>query len=116
MRVKTGTVRRARHNKYKDLAEGFRGRKKSCFSIVKRGVEKSLEYGYIGRKQRKREFRKLWIMRINAGARLNGLTYSTLICGLTKANVQVDRKQLSELAISDPAAFTAFAEQAKAAL
>ena len=113
MRVKRGTVRKARHNKYKKMAEGFIGRKKSCYSIVKRGVEKALQFAYEGRKQKKREFRKLWIMRINAGARQNGLTYSKLISGMDKANIKMDRKSLADLAMNDPKSFTKVVEQVR---
>ena len=116
MRVKRGVVSRRRHQKLRKLAEGFRGRKKSCYSIVKRGVEKSMLHAYKGRKQRKREFRALWIQRINAAARINGLSYSKFMHGLDKAGVELDRKSLADLAYHDMEAFSKVAEQAKAAL
>lgn len=116
MRVKRGIVSRRRHQKLRKQAEGFVGRKKSCYSIAKRGVEKAMLHAYVGRKQRKRQFRSLWIQRINAGAREHGLSYSKLMYGLGLAKVEIDRKNLAELAYSDPAAFAKFAELAKSSL
>lgn len=116
MRVKRGTVSRHRHNKVLKAAKGFRGRRKSCFKLAKNALEKSLQYSYRDRKAKKRDFRKLWIVRINAAARLNGLSYSQFINGLGKAEIEVNRKVLADLAIHDPAAFSGIAEQAKAAL
>jgi large subunit ribosomal protein L20 len=98
------------------LAEGFRGRRKNCFKLAKRAVEKALQFSYRDRRAKKREFRGLWIVRINAAARMNGLSYSQFIRGLSKADIAVDRKVLAELAFSDPASFAAVAEQAKVAL
>ena len=116
MRVKRGTVSRRRHQKLRKQAEGFIGRKKSCYSIVKRGVEKAMLHAYVGRKQRKRHFRSLWIQRINAGARVHGLSYSKMMYGLSIANIEIDRKNLAELAFSDPAAFEQYVESAKSSL
>jgi len=116
MRVKRGVVSRRRHQKLRKLAEGFRGRKKSCYSIVKRGVEKSMLHAYKGRKQRKREFRALWIQRINAGVRELDMTYGNFIHGLNLAGIEVDRKVLADLAVREPESFKAIVEQAKAAL
>ena len=116
MRVKRGIVSRRRHQKLRKQAEGFVGRKKSCYSIVKRGVEKAMLHAYVGRKQRKRHFRSLWIQRINAGAREHGLTYSKMMHGLTLASIEIDRKNLAELAFSDPSAFAKYAESAKVSL
>jgi large subunit ribosomal protein L20 len=98
------------------LAEGFRGRRKSCFKLAKRAVEKALQFSYRDRRAKKRDFRGLWIVRINAAARLNGLSYSKFISGLSKANIDLDRKVLAEIAFHDPAAFAVIAEKAKAAL
>jgi large subunit ribosomal protein L20 len=98
------------------LAEGFRGRRKSCFKLAKRAVEKALQFSYRDRRAKKRDFRGLWIVRINAAARLNGMSYSRFICGLTKANIELDRKVLAEIAFHDPASFAVIAEKAKAAL
>ena len=116
MRVKRGTVSRKRHQKLRKQAEGFRGRKKSCYSIVKRGVEKAMKHAYVGRKLKKREFRKLWIQRINASARANGLSYSKFINGLKIAGVDLDRKVLAEMAYSDPDSFAKVADVAKESL
>ena len=116
MRVKRGIVRKRKHNKMKKLAKGFRGRRKSCYKFVKDAVEKSLVYSYRDRKVRKREFRKLWIIRINAAARMSGISYSNFINGLNKANIEVDRKILADLAVNDPKAFEAIAGKAKEAL
>lgn len=116
MRVKRGTAGRARHKRRLKLAEGFRGRRNGCFKLAKLAVEKALQFSYRDRRAKKRDFRGLWILRINAAARLNGITYSKLIRGLSVAKIQLDRKVLAELAFSDPASFAAVAEKAKAAL
>jgi large subunit ribosomal protein L20 len=115
-RVKRGVTSHAKHKKTLDAAKGFRGRRKNTIRAAKAAVDKSMQYAYRDRKNRKRTFRALWIQRINAAARELGLTYSRLISGLTKAGIEVDRKVLSELAIAEPAAFKAIAEKAKAAL
>ncbi|MEM0928712.1 MAG: 50S ribosomal protein L20 [Pseudomonadota bacterium] len=115
-RVKGGPSSHARHRKIISQAKGYRGRRKNIFSAANQAVEKAGQYAYRDRKARKREFRKLWIQRINAAARLHGMTYSTFICGLTKAGIEVDRKMLADIAAREPQAFEAIAEQAKAAL
>ena len=112
-RVKSGLTNHARHKKILKLAKGYRGARHAQFRKANDLVMKALYYARRDRRQVKREFRKLWIVRINAAARLNGLTYSRLIAGLNKAGVAVNRKMLSELAISDPAAFAKLAEIAK---
>ena len=113
-RIKGATMTRKRRNKVLKLANY--GSKHSLFKTAKQAVMKSGQYAYIGRKQKKRDFRSLWITRISAAAKLNGMNYSTFINGLKKAGIDLNRKMLSEIAISDPAAFTALTEQAKAAL
>ncbi len=115
-RVKRGVTRHRRHQKVLKAAKGYRGRNKSAFSIAIEKVEKGLQYAYRDRRTRKREFRGLWIQRINAGARLHGLTYSQFINGIKKAGIEIDRKVLADLAFREPEAFGALAEQAKAAL
>ena len=115
-RVKRGVTSHAKHKKVLDQAKGFYGRRKNTIRIAKQAVEKSMQYAYRDRKNRKRSFRALWIQRLNAAAREHGLTYSRLIDGLAKAGVLVDRKVLSDLAIREPEAFAAVAAQAKAAL
>src|ERR1700750_2741282 len=115
-RVKRGVTAHAKHKKVLKAAKGFFGRRKNTIRAAKAAVDKSMQYAYRDRKNRKRTFRALWIQRINAAARELGLTYSRLIAGLTKAGIEVDRKVLSELAIAEPAAFKAIAEKAKAAL
>ena len=112
-RVKSGLTNHARHKKILKLAKGYRGARHAQFRKANELVMKALYYARRDRRQVKREFRKLWIVRINAAARLNGLTYSRLIAGLNKAGVAVNRKMLSELAISAPAAFAKLAEIAK---
>ncbi|WP_303855092.1 50S ribosomal protein L20 [Allisonella histaminiformans] len=112
-RVKSGLTNHARHKKILKLAKGYRGARHAQFRKANELVMKALYYARRDRRQVKREFRKLWIVRINAAARLNGLTYNRLIAGLNKAGVAVNRKMLSELAISDPAAFAKLAEIAK---
>ena len=115
-RIKGAMMTRKRRNKTLKLAKGNDGSKSRLFKTAKQAVMKSGQYAYIGRKQKKREFRKLWITRISAACKMNGMNYSTFINGLNKAGVSLNRKMLSEIAISDPAAFTALTEQAKAAL
>ena len=115
-RIKGAMMTRKRRNKTLKLAKGYWGSKSKHFKMAKQAVMKSGNYAYVGRKQKKREFRKLWITRISAACKMNGMNYSTFINGLNKAGVSLNRKMLSEIAISDPAAFTALTEQAKAAL
>ena len=115
-RIKGAVTTRRRHKKILKLAKGYRGAKSRLFRTANEAVMKSLVYAYIGRKQKKREFRQLWIARINAAARMNGISYSKLMNGLKKANIEINRKMLSEIAIADPAGFTALVEKAKAAL
>ncbi|MDR3313607.1 MAG: 50S ribosomal protein L20 [Oscillospiraceae bacterium] len=115
-RVKGAMMTRKRRKKVLKLAKGYYGAKSRLFKTAKQAVMKSGQYAYIGRKQRKRDFRRLWITRISAGAKQNGMNYSTFINGLKKAEINLNRKMLSEIAIADPAAFTALVEQAKAAL
>ena len=107
---------RKRRNKTLKLAKGYFGAKSKHFKMAKQAVMKSGQYAYIGRRQKKRDFRRLWITRISAAANLNGMNYSTFMNGCKKAGILLNRKMLSEIAISDPAGFTAIAEQAKAAL
>ena len=114
-RVKTARTTRARHKKVLKLAKGYYGAKHYRFRNAKQAVLKSGMYAYVGRKDKKSNFRKLWITRINAGARMNGLTYSKLIAGLKKANVTINRKMLAEIAVSDSKAFTEICEVAKKA-
>ena len=114
-RVKTARTTRARHKKVIKQAKGYYGAKHYRFRMAKQAVMKSGMYAYVGRKDKKSNFRKLWITRINAAARMNGLTYSKLISGLKKANVTINRKMLAEIAVSDPKAFTEIAEIAKKA-
>ena len=114
-RVKTAIITRKKHKKILKRAKGYFGAKHYRFRQAKQAVMKSGMYAYVGRKDRKSNFRKLWIARINAAARMNGLTYSKLIAGLKKANVVINRKMLAELAITDPKAFTEIAELAKKA-
>ncbi len=116
MRVKRGITSRKRHQKLRKLAEGFIGRKKSCYKIAKRGVEKAMLHAYVGRHQKKRHFRQLWIQRINAGAREHGLSYSKFIYGLGLCKIDMDRKMLADLAYNDPAAFGIIASKAKQSL
>jgi large subunit ribosomal protein L20 len=115
-RVKRGVTSHARHKKVLGQAKGYYGRRKNTIRIAKQAVEKANQYAYRDRKNRKRSFRALWIQRINAAARELGLTYGRLIDGLARAGIEVDRKVLSDIAIHEPAAFAALAEQAKAAL
>ena len=115
-RVKRGVTSHARHKKVLKAAEGFYGRRKNTIRIAKQAVDKANQYSYRDRKNRKRTFRGLWIQRINAAARLHDLTYSRFIDGLAKAGVTVDRKMLADIAVMEPDAFKALAEQAKGAL
>jgi large subunit ribosomal protein L20 len=115
-RVKRGVTAKARHKKVLDKAKGYYGARSKLFKTAKQAVIKAGQYEYRDRRQRKRQFRALWIARINAAARLHGLSYSRLIDGLNKANVDVDRKVLADIAVHDPAAFGAIAEQAKTGL
>ncbi len=115
-RVTAGPAQHARHKKILKRAKGFRGRSSTCYRIAHERSEKAMQYAYRDRRTNKRNFRALWIQRINAGARECGLTYSQLIGGLSKAAIEVDRKILAELAVNDATAFQALAEKAKAAL
>ena len=115
-RVKRGVTARARHQKILKLAKGYRGRRKNVYRIAKQAVMKAGQYQYRDRRQRKRQFRSLWIARINAAARELGMKYSTFMNGLKKANIEVDRKVLADLAVFDQPAFAALAAQAKAKL
>ena len=115
-RVKRGVTARARHKKVLDQAKGYRGRRGSVYRIAKQAVMKAGQYAYRDRRQRKRQFRSLWIVRINAAARELGLTYSVLMNGLKKASIEVDRKVLADLAVFDRPAFAQIANQAKASL
>ena len=115
-RVKGAMMTRKRRKKVLQLAKGYWGAKSRHFKMAKQAVMKSGNYAYIGRKQRKRDFRRLWITRISAACRINGINYSTFMNGLKKAGVTLNRKMLSEIAIADPAGFTALVEKAKAAL
>ena len=115
-RVKRGVTAHAKHKKVLDEAKGYYGARSKVYRVAKQAVIKAGQYAYRDRRQKKRQFRALWIARINAAARMNGLSYSRMIDGLNKANVEVDRKMLADIAVHDAAAFTALAEQAKAAL
>jgi large subunit ribosomal protein L20 len=115
MRVKKGVKARRRRNSILKLAKGFRGRRKNCYKRANQAVERALDYASRDRQRRKRDFRALWIVRINAAARAVGISYSRLISGLIKAKVAVDRKILADLAVHDPAGFGAVAQLAKAA-
>ena len=115
-RVKRGVTARARHKKVLALAKGYRGRRKNVYRIAKQAVMKAGQYAYRDRRQRKRQFRSLWIVRINAAARELGMTYSVFMNGLKKAAVQVDRKVLADLAVFDKAAFAQLVEKSKAGL
>jgi len=115
MRVKKGFKARRRRNRIVKLAKGFRGRRKNCYKRANQAVERALDYATRDRAARKRNFRRLWIVRINAAARMVGLSYSKLIAGLTKNKVALDRKVLADMAVADPAGFAAVANIAKAA-
>lgn len=112
-RVKTGVTAHARHKKILKLAKGYRGARSKQFKKANETIMKAGQYAYRDRKNKKREFRRLWIARINAAARINGISYSRLICGLTKAGVAIDRKMMADLAVNDAAAFTQLVEVAK---
>ena len=115
-RVKRGVTARARHQKVFALAKGYRGRRKNVYRVAKQAVMKAGQYAYRDRRQRKRQFRQLWIVRINAACRLNDISYSRFINGLNKAKIELDRKILADLAMNDAKAFAALAKQAKDAL
>ncbi len=115
-RVKRAVMTRKRRKKILKLSKGYFGGKSKLFRTAKQAVMKSGQYAYIGRKQKKRDFRKIWITRISAGCKQNGMNYSTFINGLKKANIALNRKMLSEIAISDPAAFSSLCEKAKSSL
>ena len=115
-RVKRGVVAKARHKKVLKKAKGYYGARSKIYRVAKQAVIKAGQYAYRDRRQRKRQFRALWITRINAAARLNGLSYSRFINGLSRAGVEVDRKILADIAVHDADAFTALAEQAKSQL
>ncbi|RLA58511.1 MAG: 50S ribosomal protein L20 [Epsilonproteobacteria bacterium] len=116
MRVKTGVVRSRRHKKLLKQARGFYSGRRKHFRKAKEQLERSLVYAYRDRRQKKRDFRKLWIVRINAASRLNGMTYSTFMHGLKLANIELDRKILADMAMNAPESFTKIAEASKAAL
>ena len=115
-RVKRGVTARARHNKVISRAKGYRGARKNVFRVANQAVMKADQYAYRDRRQRKRQFRSLWIVRINAAARMHDINYSRLIDGLSKANIIVDRKILADMAVNDKGSFAALAGQAKADL
>ncbi|MEM6847680.1 MAG: 50S ribosomal protein L20 [Pseudomonadota bacterium] len=115
-RVKRGVTAHAKHKKVLKQAKGYYGRRKNTIRVAKQAVEKANQYAYRDRKVRKRDFRALWIQRINAAVRPMGITYARLIDGMNKAGIEVDRKVLADLAIHEPAAFAALVEQARAAL
>jgi large subunit ribosomal protein L20 len=115
-RVKRGVTAHAKHKKVIDAAKGYRGRRGNVFRIAKEAVMKAGQYAYRDRRQRKRVFRALWIARINAAARMHGMSYSVLMNGLKKAEIDIDRKVLADLAVADLPAFAKIAEQAKASL
>jgi large subunit ribosomal protein L20 len=114
--MRRGVVAKARHKKVFELAKGYRGRRKNVYRVAKQAVMKAGQYAYRDRRQRKRQFRALWIARINAAAREQGLTYSVFMNGLKKADIQVDRKVLSDIAVFDKEAFAQFVVQVKAGL
>ena len=115
-RVKRGVTARARHRKVLANAKGYRGARKNIYRVAKQAVMKAGHYAYRDRRQRKRQFRALWIVRINAAARLSGISYSQMINGLSKAAVEIDRKVLADMAVNDKPGFESLAERAKAAL
>jgi large subunit ribosomal protein L20 len=115
-RIKRGTTSHARHKKVLKLAKGYRGRSKNCFRIALERVEKALQYAYRDRRVRKREFRSLWIQRINAGVRAHGLTYSQFMHGMRLAGIELDRKVLADIAVREPGSFTNLCEQARSAV
>jgi large subunit ribosomal protein L20 len=115
-RIKRGVAAKARHKEVLAQAKGYRGRSKNCYRLAMRRVEKGLQYAYRDRRNRKRDFRALWIQRINAAARIEGLTYGRMIHGLKTAGIEIDRKVLADLAVRDQAGFTSLAKRAQAAL
>ena len=115
-RAKSSTARKKRHKKILNLAKGYRGGRSKWFKKANESVSRSLQYAYRDRKVRKRSFRALWVQRINAAARLNGMSYSRFIHGLNKAQIEIDRKTLADIAINDPDAFTELARRAEQAL
>lgn len=115
-RVKGALNTRKHHKKILKLAKGYRGGKSKLYRVANQAVMKSLTYAYVGRKQKKRDFRSLWITRISAAAKMNGMNYSRFMNGLKRANVEINRKMLSEIAINDPSAFAKLVETAKASL
>jgi large subunit ribosomal protein L20 len=115
-RVKRGVIARARHKKLLSRAKGYYNARRKVYRVAKQAVTKAAQYAYIGRKNKKRDYRSLWIVRINAAARICGMSYSRLISGLKKAGVGLDRKVLAEIAVHDMKAFAAVADRAKAAL
>jgi len=115
-RVKGGTTAHARHRKIIKMAKGYRGRGNNCFRVAVQRVEKALQYAYRDRRTKKRDFRRLWIQRINAAARLNGLTYSRFMNGLKKAGIELDRKVLADIAVRDEKGFEALTKEAQKAL
>ena len=116
MRVKRGVASRRSHKRLLKLAEGFKGRRRNCFKLAKRSVERALKYAYRDRRQKKRQMRALWIVRLNAAARMSGLNYSGLIEGLRRAEIGLDRKVLADIAVRDPATFAVLAQRAQASL
>jgi len=114
-RVNGALNTRKKHKKILKLAKGFRGGESKLFRVANQAVMRSMQNAYIGRKRRKRDFRRMWIARISAACKMNGMNYSTFMNGLKKAGIEMNRKMLSEIAIADPAAFTALVEKAKAA-
>jgi len=115
-RVSSGPASKARHKKVIKQAKGYYGRRKNTFRVANQAVEKAAQYAYRDRRVRKRQFRRLWITRINAAARLNGLTYGVFMHGLKEAGIELDRKVLADIAVREPEAFAALAEQAKSAV
>ncbi len=115
-RVKRGVTAHARHKKILDMAKGYRGRNKNVFRVAVEKVEKALQYAYRDRRAKKRNFRSLWIQRINAATRLHDMTYSRFISGLNRAGIELDRKVLADIALKEPANFAKLVEQAKSAL
>lgn len=113
MRVKRGVKARRRRNRLFELAKGFRGRSKNTIRQARARIEKAMVYAYVGRRYKKREFRRIWVIRINAAAKNNGLSYSKLMGGLAKAGIEVDRKMLAELGANEPKVFAALADVAK---
>ena len=114
-RVKRGTVRRAKRKKLLGLAKGYYANKSKLYRAAKESVDTALKYAFVGRRRKKRDFRRLWVIRINAAARLNGLTYGAFIAGLKKADIELDRKVLADVAIRDAGTFTRIVEAAKSA-